>query len=88
MKKTMEQGGISLTTPFLAVTRAKSSSKLEMDRGLFPGMASYGQKALQSKCPFLDLPFQTRTLKGSDQPSARSKITYDPPISREKKRAR
>lgn len=53
-----------------------------MDRGLFQGRHLMDKRLFSQNAPFWIFFFQICTLKGSDQPSARSKITYDPPISR------
>lgn len=86
MKKTMEQGGDLFPTHSLSCCyqKRKALQKLEMDRGLFQGWHLMDKRLFSQNAPFWIFLFQTRTLKGSDQPSARSKITYDPPISREK----
>ena len=78
MKKTVEQGGDLFPSYSVSCCyqKRKALQKLEMDRDLFQGWL-FSQNA-----PLRIFLFQTRTLKGSDQPSARSKITYDPPISR------
>ena len=78
MKKTVEQGGDLFPSYSVSCCyqKRKALQKLEMDRDLFQGWL-FSQNA-----PLRIFLFPTRTLKGSDQPSARSKITYDPPISR------
>jgi len=84
MKKTMEQGGDLFPTHSVSCCyqKWKALQKLKMDRGLFQGWHVMDKRLFSQNAPFWIFLFQSRTLKGSDQPSARSKITYDPPISR------